>query len=64
MTAALAAVGLPLAAAATAGSTMGGHLQPRPYKGRAEPIDVHEVLWRDSSPQNNTAQDLKPLRPA
>jgi adenylate cyclase len=33
-------------------------------KGRAEPIDVHEVLWRDSSsPQNHTAQDFKPLRP-
>ncbi|HEY6387607.1 MAG TPA: adenylate/guanylate cyclase domain-containing protein [Candidatus Acidoferrum sp.] len=33
-------------------------------KGRAEPIDVHEVLWRDSSPQNRTAQDCTPLPPA
>jgi adenylate cyclase len=33
-------------------------------KGRAEPIDVHEVLWRDSSPQNRTSQDFKPLGPA
>jgi adenylate cyclase len=33
-------------------------------KGRAEPIDVHEVLWRDSSPQNHTAQDFTPLPPA
>jgi adenylate cyclase len=32
-------------------------------KGRAEPIDVHEVLWRDPLPQNSTAQDFKPLRP-
>jgi adenylate cyclase len=33
-------------------------------KGRAEPIDVHEVLWRDPSPQSLTAQDFKPLGPA
>jgi hypothetical protein len=32
-------------------------------KGRAELIDVHEVLWRDPLPQNSTAQDFKPLRP-
>jgi adenylate cyclase len=29
-------------------------------KGRDEPIEVHEVLWRDPLPQNRTAQDLKP----
>jgi adenylate cyclase len=29
-------------------------------KGRDEPIEVHEVLWRDALPQNRTAQDFKP----
>lgn len=29
-------------------------------KGRAAPIDVHEVLWREPLPQNRTARDLKP----
>ncbi len=29
-------------------------------KGRDEPIDVHEVLWRESLPQNRTAQEFKP----
>jgi adenylate cyclase len=29
-------------------------------KGRAEPIDVHEVLWRDPLPQNRGAQETKP----
>lgn len=30
-------------------------------KGRAEPIDVHEVLWREPLPQHRTAQHLKPV---
>ena len=29
-------------------------------KGRAEPIEVHEVVWRDALPQNRTAQEFKP----
>jgi adenylate cyclase len=29
-------------------------------KGRAEPIDVHEVLWREAMPQNRTSPSLKP----
>lgn len=29
-------------------------------KGRDEPIDVHEVLWRDQSAQNRPAQEFKP----
>jgi adenylate cyclase len=29
-------------------------------KGRDEPIEVHEVLWREPLPQNRTAKDLKP----
>jgi adenylate cyclase len=29
-------------------------------KGRAAPIDVHEVLWREPLPQNRTARDVKP----
>jgi adenylate cyclase len=29
-------------------------------KGRAEPIEVHEVIWRDALPQNRTAQEFKP----
>jgi len=29
-------------------------------KGRDEPIEVHEVLWRDPLPQNSTAKDFKP----
>jgi adenylate cyclase len=29
-------------------------------KGRAEPIDVHEVLWREALPQNHGAQNFKP----
>ncbi|MGC1484553.1 MAG: adenylate/guanylate cyclase domain-containing protein [Candidatus Acidiferrum sp.] len=30
-------------------------------KGRAEPIDVHEVRWREPLPQNRTAQAFKPI---
>jgi adenylate cyclase len=29
-------------------------------KGRAEPIEVHEVLWHEPLPQNRTAKDFKP----
>jgi adenylate cyclase len=29
-------------------------------KGRDEPIEVHEVLWREALPQNRTAKDFKP----
>jgi adenylate cyclase len=29
-------------------------------KGRDEPIDVHEVLWREALPQNLGAQNFKP----
>jgi len=29
-------------------------------KGRAEPIDVHEVLWHEALPQNRGAQNFKP----
>jgi len=29
-------------------------------KGRAEPIEVHEVLWREPLPQNRTERDFKP----
>ncbi|MHB8499372.1 MAG: adenylate/guanylate cyclase domain-containing protein [Candidatus Acidiferrales bacterium] len=29
-------------------------------KGRAEPIDVHEVLWREPLPLNPSAQQFKP----
>lgn len=29
-------------------------------KGRDEPIDVHEVLWRETLPQNRTSHALKP----
>jgi adenylate cyclase len=29
-------------------------------KGRDEPIEVHEVLWHEAVPQNQTAQDFKP----
>ena len=29
-------------------------------KGRAEPIDVQEVLWRETLPQNRSAPKLKP----
>jgi hypothetical protein len=29
-------------------------------KGRDEPIDVHEVLWREAMPQNTGAHELKP----
>jgi adenylate cyclase len=29
-------------------------------KGRDEPIEVHEVLWREGLPQNRTAQEFKP----
>jgi adenylate cyclase len=29
-------------------------------KGRDEPIDVHEVLWRESMPQNRTEHAFKP----
>jgi adenylate cyclase len=29
-------------------------------KGRAEPIEVHEVIWRDALPQNRRAQEFKP----
>jgi adenylate cyclase len=28
-------------------------------KGRAEPIEVHEVIWRDSLPQNRASQESK-----
>jgi adenylate cyclase len=30
-------------------------------KGRDEPIEVHEVLWREGSPENRTAQEFKPI---
>ncbi|MGB6684729.1 MAG: adenylate/guanylate cyclase domain-containing protein [Candidatus Acidiferrum sp.] len=30
-------------------------------KGRGEPIDVHEVLWTESSMKNRTGQQLKPI---
>jgi adenylate cyclase len=30
-------------------------------KGRDEPIEVHEVLWRESLPQDRTAKDFKPI---
>jgi adenylate cyclase len=33
---------------------------PMKLKGRDEPIDVHEVLWREPLPQNRTVKDLKP----
>jgi adenylate cyclase len=29
-------------------------------KGRDEPIEVHEVLWREPLPQSRTAKDFKP----
>ncbi len=29
-------------------------------KGRDEPIEVHEVLWREKLPQSHTASDFKP----
>jgi adenylate cyclase len=29
-------------------------------KGRDEPIEVHEVLWREPLPQNRTEKDFKP----
>jgi adenylate cyclase len=29
-------------------------------KGRTEPIEVHEVIWRDALPRNRTAQEFKP----
>ncbi|HET7259781.1 MAG TPA: hypothetical protein VFI75_08665, partial [Candidatus Acidoferrum sp.] len=29
-------------------------------KGRAEPIDVHEVLWREFLPQSPAGPGLKP----
>jgi hypothetical protein len=32
-------------------------------KGRHEPIEVHEVLWRESLPQDRTAKDFKPTAP-
>jgi adenylate cyclase len=32
-------------------------------KGRDEPIEVHEVLWRDSLPQDRAAKDFKPTAP-
>jgi adenylate cyclase len=35
-------------------------LSPMKLKGRDEPIEVHEVLWRDPLPQNPTAKDFKP----
>ncbi len=35
-------------------------MSPMKLKGRDEPIDVHEVLWRDLLPQNRTAKGLKP----
>ncbi len=38
-------------------------LSPMKLKGRAEPIDVHEVLWRDPLRQNRTAHDFKPAAP-
>jgi adenylate cyclase len=28
-------------------------------KGRAEPIEVHEVIWRDASPRDHTSQESK-----
>ncbi|HUB58839.1 MAG TPA: adenylate/guanylate cyclase domain-containing protein [Candidatus Micrarchaeia archaeon] len=30
-------------------------------KGRAEPIDVHEVLWRQPLPEHRTAQHFRPI---
>jgi adenylate cyclase len=29
-------------------------------KGRAEPIEVHEVIWREALPQDRAAQEFKP----
>jgi adenylate cyclase len=29
-------------------------------KGRGEPIEVHEVLWREGLPENRTAEEFKP----
>jgi adenylate cyclase len=29
-------------------------------KGRDEPIEVHEVLWREPLPQDRAAKDFKP----
>jgi len=36
-------------------------LSPMKLKGRDEPIEVHEVLWRDPLPQDPNAKDLKPF---
>jgi adenylate cyclase len=33
---------------------------PMKLKGRDEPIDVHEVLWREPLPENRTVKDFKP----
>lgn len=33
-------------------------------KGRDEPIDVHEVLWREPMPQNRAAHEFKPTSTA
>jgi adenylate cyclase len=32
-------------------------------KGRDEPIEVHEVLWREPLPQDRAAKDFKPTSP-
>jgi hypothetical protein len=29
-------------------------------KGRDEPIDVHEVLWREAMPENQKAHQFNP----
>lgn len=36
-------------------------LSPMKLKGRDEPIEVHEVLWRDPLPQNPNTKNLKPF---
>jgi class 3 adenylate cyclase len=36
-------------------------LSPMKLKGRDEPIEVHEVLWRDPLPQSPNAKDSKPF---
>jgi adenylate cyclase len=37
-----------------------GQLSAMKLKGRAEPIEVHEVIWRDALPRNRAAQEFKP----
>jgi len=35
-------------------------LSPMKLKGRDEPIDVHEVLWREAMPENPSTRQFKP----